>query len=415
MEIIQSTLQSFSGILEVDMGNIQANNWQVPGNVSSYIDVESRLLQLESNQSNSKFELQLLNGRITTLESNVDTYPTAVFIAQIDDNLMYINATMETQADTILTLNNTIGQLHSVIYIQNISIIDNKEKLDQLDSDVTDAQKSIQTQMSVIQQLADNHIAANASVHDHNSRIDALESEIAIDRAMVSNHSNIIELLEENLVDQNTSIQMVNEKLSKLNFSSEQNRAIVTELELKSRVSNLEENVTNEAIILRNITSRLNEIDLNMTIVNEMMQTQHDKVEQLIVNLTAYRIDGYAFSTRLSDLEAKTNSSETSFADHVDRIGQIEAMQLSDILLNEEQKTQLIELGEEINKTWNAVQDLIGTPGNETTFNMKSAKANMYNFDEKGWLEIDNIYCQLYPYYVSKYKAEAIMYNYEGV
>ena len=102
-----------------------------------------------------------------------------------------------------------------------------------------------------------------------------------------------------------------------------------------------------------------------MTVVNDMIRTQYDRIVELTVNLTTFRTESYAIATHFSDLEAKANASEATIADQDGRIGQLESMQLSDILINQEQKTQLNELKNEINKTWTAIQDFSsGATGN---------------------------------------------------
>ena len=161
--------------------------------------------------------------------------------------------------------------------------------------------------------------------------------------------------MEKDLNDQNTSIQAITEKALQLKYDTDQDRAIVTELE--SKVKRLEENVTDDANTLRNITSRLRVIDYNMTVVNDMIRTQYDSIVELTVNLTTFNTESYATTTRLSDLEAKANEFEATVADQDGRIGQLESVHLSNSLLNQEQKTQLNELENEINKTWTAIQD----------------------------------------------------------
>ena len=174
-----------------------------------------------------------------------------------------------------------------------------------------------------------------ASVDVHNNSI--LELEQTFNNFVFSNQTETIKVLEKNLNDQNSSIHSVDEKVLQLKSEHELDRNIVTEL--KASVRLIEENVT------------ANE----MTSVTERIRTQLNH-EQLKENMTAYSIDLFAYSKRLDDFEARTNSSETSLVDHDSRIGQIELWHLSEIILNEEQKTQINELEEEINKTWSAVQ-----------------------------------------------------------
>ena len=174
-----------------------------------------------------------------------------------------------------------------------------------------------------------------ASVDVQNNSI--LELEKTLNYFMFSNHTDTIKVLEKNLNDQNSSIHSVDEKVLQLKSEYELDRNIVTKL--KASVRLIEENVT------------ANE----MTLVTERIRTQLNH-EQLKENITAYSIYLFAYSKRLDDFEARTNSSETSLVDHNSRIGQIELSHLSEITLNEKQKTQINELEEKINKTWIAIQ-----------------------------------------------------------
>ena len=170
-----------------------------------------------------------------------------------------------------------------------------------------------------------------AIVDVQNSSI--LEMQQTFNNIMFYNHTDTIEHLEKNLNDQNSTIHTVNERVLQMKSEHELDRNIVTEL--KTSVRLIEENVTTNAIILQNYSSHLNELDQTMTSVTDMIQIQYNNHEQLKENMTAYNIESL---------------------DHDSRIGQIELSHLSEITLNEEQKTQINELEEEINKTWIAIQ-----------------------------------------------------------
>ena len=172
-----------------------------------------------------------------------------------------------------------------------------------------------------------------ASVDVQNSSI--LEMQQTFNNIMFSNHTDTIEHLEKNLNDQNSTIHTVNEKVLQMKSEHELDRNIVTEL--KTSVRLIEENVTANAITLKNYSSHLNEVDQKMTSVTDMIQIQYNNHEQLKANMTAYNAESL-------DLDS--------------RIGQIELSHLSEITLNQEQKTQINELEEEINKTWIAIQGL---------------------------------------------------------
>ena len=150
------------------------------------------------------------------------------------------------------------------------------------------------------------------------------------------------------------SLQSVNEKVLKLKSEHEFDRNLVKEL--KASVRLIEDNVTTHAVILQNYSSHLNEFDHEMTIINETIILQHNNHEQLKEKMTDHRRGSFSFNNRLNELEARTNNSELSLVDHDNRLRQVELRHISEIVLNEEQETQIRVLGEEMNKTWIAIQ-----------------------------------------------------------
>ena len=352
-KVVRLLLQSILETMEADMVKIQNSNGIEPGNASYYIDVDSRLSKLEYNQTQNQFDLQLLNERIVTLKSNVDANLRNATTEHVEKTL--INA-LEEQADLILTFNDTIRGLFTHVDIQNKRIDSNRQKLDELDTAVTDALESVQTQKALLKQFEADYTVTNVTIYNHGARIAKLEADMTDGHTIISNHSDMVEHLENIIHGQNTSIKAANEKIAQLKSDDEQTRANVTIL--NARIEQLEDTVTENANFIRNITVELNEINLNITTAGERNQTKSDIIKELIMNLTAYNIDLSALSKRIGDLEIKTNSSESSVADHAERIGQLEAMQLADNLLNEEQKSQIIELRDEVNQTLSVVQNI---------------------------------------------------------
>ena len=353
MRVNRLLCRSILETMEADMVNIQNSNRIVSGNASYYNDVDSRLMKLEYNLTQVHFDIQLLNERIDTQESNIDANLTNTTTAHLEKTL---NNALEAQDGIILTLNDTIRGLSTHAAIQNISIDINSQKLGELNNTVIDVRGSIQTQKALLQQFEADSILTNATIYNHVARIAKLETDMAVAQGIMCNHSDITEHLENIIQDQNTSIQAANEKIVQLKSDAEETRANVTELNAK--MEQLDKNVTNYANIIRNITVRFNEMNINITTAGEVNQPTSDIIEELKTNLTAYNIDLSDLSKRIGDLEVKTNLSEVSFADLAERIGQLEAMQLADISLNEEQKTKLAELGEEVNQTWIVVQNI---------------------------------------------------------
>ena len=215
-------------------------------------------------------------------------------------------------------------------------------------------QNEIQSQRAAIEKLEGNHGPGNEFVNDLSSRIAILEFEQTVNEYIFSNQTDTIQLLEKDLNDQNASIQRLDEKVLQLESQHKRDRTIVKEL--KATVRLIEENVTADAINLQNTTAHLNELDQDMTLVNETIQMQQNNHEQLKENMTAYKIDSFALNKHVNVLEARINTSETSLVDQNNRIGQVELWLLSEITLNGDQKTQIYDLEEEMNKTWIAIQ-----------------------------------------------------------
>ena len=353
MRVNRLLCRSILETMEADMVNIQNSNRIVSGNASYFNDVDSRLMKLEYNLTQVQIDIHLLNESIDRQESNIDANSTNTTIEHLKKTL---NNALEAQDGIILTLNDTIRGLSTHAAIQNISIDINSQKLGELDNTVIDVRESIQTQKALLQQFEADSTQTNSTIYNHVARIAQLETDMAEAQGLMFNHRDIIEHLENIIQDQNTSTQAANEKIVQLKSAAEQTRANVTELNAK--IEQLEKNVSTYANIIRNITVRLNEIDMNITTAGEVKQPTSGIIDELKSNLTAYNIDLSALSKRMVDLEVKTNLSKVSFADLAERIGQLEAMQLADISLNEEQKTKLAELGEEVNQTWTVVQNI---------------------------------------------------------
>ena len=251
-------------------------------------------------------------------------------------------------------LNITRNKLETIVDVHYNNILDNRAQLNQLKTDVSVIQNAIQSQMTIIENLEDKYVAGNASANDHSLRIAILESEHTVNRYMSPNHTDTFELLENSLNVQNSSIQRVNEKVLKLKSEHEFDRNQVKEL--KASISLIEDNVTTHAVILQNYSSQLNEFDHEMTIITEKLILQHNDHEQLKENMTDHRRDSFSFHNRENELEARTINSELFLVDHDNRLRQVELRHISEIVLNEEQETQIRVLGEEMNKTWIAIQ-----------------------------------------------------------
>ena len=273
-------------------------------------------------------------------------------IHQLATNLtIFADEAVKIRDDGVLMLSNSIKNLGAIIDVQNNSILDNSAQLTQIQTDVSVVQNEIQSQKAAIEKLAGHQGPGNETVNDHSSRIAILEFEQTFNEYIFS---DTIQLLEKDLNDQNSSIQRLDEKVLQLESQHRRDRTIVKELEATVRL--IEENVTADAINLQNTTAHLNEIDQDMTLVNEMIQMQQNNHEQLKENITAYKIDVFAFNKHVNALEARINTSETSLVHQDNRIGQVELRLLSEITLNEDQKTQIYDLEEEMNKTWIAIQ-----------------------------------------------------------
>ena len=282
-----------------------------------------------------------INGEVSTIKEQM-----AMIQLLATNQTTFTGDALKTQGPT---LSHTIKKLEgggAIEDYQNNSILDNSVQLSHLQTDVFVVQNSIQTLMSVIEKLEGHYIAGNATADDHSSRIALLESEQTVKRYMISNHT---QLLEKNLHDQNSSIQMINKMVMQLESNSKLNRNIVKDIEASVRL--IEDNITTNAIVLQNYSSHLNDLDKEITLVNEIIDMLHNNHEQLKENMTDHKIDLFSFNNRLNKLEARTNNLETSLVDHAYRIEQIELGNLSEITLILEQNTRIAKLEDEVNKT----------------------------------------------------------------
>ena len=270
--------------------------------------------------------------------------------------ITFADEAVKIRDDGVLTLSNSIKNIEAIIDVQNNSILDNSAQLTQIQTDVSVVQNEIQSQRAAIEKLEGNHGFGNETVNDISSRIAILEFKQTVNEYIFSNQTGINQLLEKDLNDQNSSIQRLDEKV--LQLESQHKRDRTTVKELKATVRLIEENVTVTAdeINLQNTTAHLNKLDRDMTLVNEMIQIQQNNHELLKENMTAYKIESFDFNQHVNALEARINTSETSLVDQDYRIGQVELRVLSEFTLNEDQKTQIYDLEEEMNKTWIAMQ-----------------------------------------------------------
>ena len=282
----------------------------------------------------------------------------------------------------------------AMIQLLNDSIIEHNDRLSNIQNDLnsqikekhgdgnetTDDQISrieiLETKLEVNQNLISNHTAIIEVIqkqsHDQNSSIESikekvldLESVMASDQYLSVNKTDKIKQLEETLHDQNTSILRIDENISNLQLNQELDRNNFKQL--KNKVLMLEGNVTEDAIMLQTITSNLEVIDHEMTMIADMVHIQQDSQEQVIENMTVLRIDLISLNYSLNDLEARINASEFSWLHNENRMDKLELRHSLETALNEEQEATINKLEEKLNKTAAIMQDIIEsakeTPG----------------------------------------------------
>ena len=142
----------------------------------------------------------------------------------------------------------------------------------------------------------------------------------------------------------------------------------------------LEGNITADAITLQNISSNLEVIDHEMTMIADMVHIQQDSEEQLIENMTVLSIDLISLNYSLNDLEARINASEFSWLHNENRMDKLELSHSLETALNEEQEATINKMEEELNETVAIIQGFIKgtteTPGKIT----KTRPCNIQRF-----------------------------------
>ena len=282
----------------------------------------------------------------------------------------------------------------AMIQLLNDSISEHNDRLSNIQNDLnsqikekhgdgnetTDDQISrieiLETKLEVYQNLISNHTATieviqkqsryqNSSIERISEKVLELESVMASDQYLSVNKTDKIKQLEETLHDQNTSILRIDENISNLQLNQELDRNNFKQL--KNKVLMLEGNVTEDAIMLQTITSNLEVIDHEMTMIADMVHIQQDSQEQVIENMTVLRIDLISLNYSLNDLEARINASEFSWLHNENRMDKLELRHSLETALNEEQEATINKLEEKLNKTAAIMQDIIEsakeTPG----------------------------------------------------
>ena len=271
-----------------------------------------------------------------------------------------------------------------MIQLLNDSINEHSDRLSNIQNDLN-------SQATKIDQIKEKRDDGNDTTHDQSSRIDILETKLEVNQRIISNHTNVFGLiqkqsrdqnssiveisdkilelesviatdlylsvnntdklkqLEEILDEQNTSIVRVDEKISNLEIDRELDRNSFKQL--TNKILMLERNVTEDAIMLQNISSHLKVKDHEMTMVADTIHIQQNSQEQLKENMTALSIDFISFHYSLNDLEARTNASEFSWLHNKNRMEKMELSHSLETALNEEQEATIIKLWEELNKT----------------------------------------------------------------
>ena len=244
-------------------------------------DTESRLSQLESNQTSYQFRLQKLTTKTYTLQS------------EINANLTFLGDIIKAQRDTIVTLSNDIHQLEAIIIGQNASIHDNYERLSLFDANTTEFEGDLQSQDRRLKQLEKLLYIENITLQSHSSRIAAIELDQINDRVVLLNQTKRIGQLESGFINITTVVISQDSKITKL--ESDQiidhdmilNNTIMNQLETYcnknnstllahiSRIEQIELDQSGSLVVQANLTRKLNQIE-KCSLHNKITVQAHD-------------------------------------------------------------------------------------------------------------------------------------------
>ena len=330
--------------IETRLTNIESDRLKSePNQTENYVEyLETRLLNLETYQTQDRIEFRDIGTRIDKLESDLNAYTTTV--QENSKILRTIETDMDIERQTLRNLSafvNVINKGSTTEYLtiqEYINVTSNiwtnieresaineehSTAISQLETDWHFVTALVQNHTSRITQLETDRTTDHSLVELHDTRVTQLEADLATESSIIKTHSdsilaisNSLLQLEAGTIAQNANFQANNDRLAQLELDRS------TILLQESRIMHLEANLTTLNVTFHTLSSRIEESESDQGLDQDMLSNHNARIIQLEeilddqnASLQMEKSINRDQDTRLLELELDANATRTTLED----------------------------------------------------------------------------------------------------